>query len=214
MKRLASILLVLSLGLAAIAQDSAQSREILDKTYSGYMSSNGIKLSFKSYIDEVGATESDSQKGEAYIKGNKFRVEMDDINIWFDGTTQWVLLKDVDEVNISNPTKSELTSVSPLAMLGIYKDGYILKNPLSKTVNGLDVYQINMSPVAANSDIKEITLAIDKTKNRLVQVKLTMSNNLLYKIDITDYNDNFKYNDSEFVFNKNNYPGVEIVDLR
>lgn len=214
MKRLASILLVLSLTVAAFGQDSPQSRAILDKTHSGYMLSNGIKLSFTSSIGEAGANLFDSQKGEAFIKGNKFRLEMDEMDIWFDGTTQWVLLKDVDEVNISNPTESELASVSPLALLGIYREGYTLKAPVSKTVNGKNVNYIDMTPVAANSDIKAISVAVDKTNNRLVQVIMTMSNDILTKIDITDYNDNFKFNDSEFIFNKNNHPGVEIVDLR
>ena len=214
MKRLASILLVLSLTVAAFGQDSPQSRTILDKTHSGYMLSNGIKLSFTSSVGEAGANQFDAQKGEAFIKGNKFRLEMDEMNIWFDGTTQWVLLKDVDEVNISNPTESELASVSPLALLGIYREGYSLKAPVSKTVNGKNVNFIDMTPVAANSDIKAISVAVDKTNNRLVQVIMTMSNDILTKIDITDYNDNFKFNDSEFIFNKNNHPGVEIVDLR
>ena len=178
------------------------------------MLSNGIKLSFTSSVGEAGANQFDAQKGEAFIKGNKFRLEMDEMNIWFDGTTQWVLLKDVDEVNISNPTESELASVSPLALLGIYREGYSLKAPVSKTVNGKNVNFIDMTPVAANSDIKAISVAVDKTNNRLVQVIMTMSNDILTKIDITDYNDNFKFNDSEFIFNKNNHPGVEIVDLR
>ena len=34
------------------------------------------------------------------------------------------------------------------------------------------------------------------------------------KIDITDYNDNYKFSDSTFVFDKKQFPNVEIVDLR
>lgn len=214
MKKAVSIILALSLALTAIAQDSAQSRGILDKTHSDYMSSDGIKLSFTSTIGEIGSKELDTQKGEAFIKGNKFRLEMNEMDIWFDGTTQWVLLKNVKEVNISDPTESELTTVSPLALLGIYKEGYSLKAAVSKTVNNRNVYQIDMTPITTNNDIKSISVAIDKLNNQLVQVILTTSNNILTKIDITDYNDNFKFNDSEFIFNKNNHPGVEIIDLR
>ena len=139
---------------------------------------------------------------------------MDEMTVWFDGTTQWVLLNEVDEVNISNPTDSELASISPLALLKIYTDGYTLNAPVSNTVNNQNVYSINMLAVSANNDIKEISVAIDKTTNRLVQVILTTSNNLITKIDITNYNDNFKFNDTEFTFNRSDYPGVEIVDLR
>lgn len=214
MKRLASILFVLSLAVVVFAQDSAQSREILDKTYAGYMASEGINLSFTSGMGQVGDTNLYPQKGEAFIKGNKFRLEMDDMIIWFDGTTQWVLLKEVEEVNISNPTDSELASVSPLALLGIYKNGYSLNAPVSNTVNGLNLYYIDMTPAASNNDFKEISVAVDRTTNRLVQAILTTKNNLITKIDITNYSDNYNLSDSEFIFNRNDHPGVEIVDLR
>lgn len=214
MKRLASILLVLSVSLAAIAQDSPQSRAMLDKLYSAYMTSGGVKLTFTTSIGEAGAKVYESQKGDAFIKGIKFRLETNEMNIWFDGTTQWVLLKDVNEVNVSNPTESELATVSPLAMLGIYKNGYSLKAPVAKTVDNKKVQTIEMTPVSENRDIKSITVAIDVTKNQLVQIILITRNDLLTKIDIADYNDNFKFDDSEFIFSKSKHPGVEIVDLR
>ncbi len=214
MKRLTSILFILSLALIVVAQNSVESKEILDKTYAGYMASDGINLSFTSSMGQAGDTNLYPQTGEAFIKGDKFRLEMDEMTVWFDGTTQWVLLKEVEEVNISNPTDSELASISPLALLKIYTDGYTLNAPVSNTVNNQNVYSINMLAVSANNDIKEISVAIDKTTNRLVQVILTTTNNLITKINITNYNDNFKFNDTEFTFNRSDYPGVEIIDLR
>ena len=34
------------------------------------------------------------------------------------------------------------------------------------------------------------------------------------KIDLTDYNDNYKYSDNEFVFDKSEYMDTEVIDLR
>lgn len=214
MKRIIQIITLIFFTTSSSAQSSVEAINILDKAYSGYIASDGITLSFTSVTKEADGREYEPQKGKAFIRDNKFRVEMETMNIWFNGETQWVLLKDVQEVNISTPSVTELSAVSPLSLLGIYKEGYNLEPPVSKTLNGKNVYIIDMTPIASNSEIKAISAAVDKANHTLVQVVLTMSNNSQSMIEITDYNANFRYNATEFEFDKTKYPDVEIVDLR
>ena len=136
------------------------------------------------------------------------------MNIWFDGDTQWVLLKDLDEVNISNPTENELTSISPLALLGLYKEGFALKDPQTRNVNGTESFVIEMTPTNEKGDFKKISVIINKAHTRLLQANLTMQNNSINRIDIKSYNSNYKFGDSEFKFDKSKYPTVEVIDLR
>lgn len=214
MKKSILLISIFLLAFALFAQDSPDARKIVDRTYNKYISSEGIRLSFVFTTLDAEGTEYDSQKGVASIKGDKFHIEMENMDVWFDGKTQWVLMKGIDEVNISNPSERELAAISPLALLGIYKDGYILKAPLSKSINGKRVTQIEMNPVNGNREYKTISVFIDKSNDRLVQANFTMNNNMQTKIDITDYNDNYKFSDSTFVFDKKQFPNVEIVDLR
>ena len=214
MKKSILLISIFLLAFALFAQDSPDARKIVDRTYNKYISSEGIRLSFVFTTLDAEGTEYDSQKGVASIKGDKFHIEMENMDVWFDGKTQWVLMKGIDEVNISNPSERELAAISPLALLGIYKDGYILKAPLSKSINGKRVTQIEMNPVNGNRDYKTISVFIDKSNDRLIQANFTMNNNMQTKIDITDYNDNYKFSDSTFVFDKKQFPNVEIVDLR
>lgn len=214
MKKSILLISIFLLAFTLFAQDSPDARKIVDRTYNKYISSEGIRLSFVFTTLDAEGTEYDSQKGVASIKGDKFHIEMENMDVWFDGKTQWVLMKGIDEVNISNPSERELAAISPLALLGIYKDGYILKAPLSKSINGKRVTQIEMNPVNGNREYKTISVFIDKSNDRLVQANFTMNNNMQTKIDITDYNDNYKFSDSTFIFDKKQFPNVEIVDLR
>lgn len=214
MKKSIFTILTLLFTLGLFAQSSADSRKIIDKTYNDYISSDGIKLSFDLTNIDSNGEKYDSQKGVASIKGNKFHLKMDDMDVWFDGKTQWVLMKSINEVNISNPSESELASISPLALLGMYKDGYQLKAPQSKTLNSKSVNLIEMTPIDAKKDFKSISIYIDKTGGRLNQVNFTLKNNMQTKIDITDYNDNYKFSDNDFVFDKSQYKNTEIIDLR
>lgn len=206
---IASILFVF----LSFAQNSSEAKAILDKTYANYENSKGVKISF-SFSAVENSTVHQQQKGTAMVKGNKFKIEMSGIDTWFDGKTQWVLMKDFNEVNISEPTPEELASISPIALLNIYKTGFTLKAPKSQTIGNKDVAVIDMTPTGTKSDFKDISMAIDKSNFTIVQVLLTLKNGLRNKIDITEYNTNFNFNDSDFLFNRNKYPGVEIIDLR
>ena len=204
-------LFTLSVG---FAQPDANARNILDKAYSAYENSNGTKMTFNIITTDENGTEYQPQKGTARIKGNKFKIEMPAIDTWFDGKTQWVLMKDLNEVNISHPSNEEIASISPLALLSMYKTGFTLDTPASEIINGKNAFIINMSPTASKSDFKKISVGIDKKTNTVLQVDITLKNGMRNKISINDYNTNYNFPDTEFIFNRDDHKGVEIVDLR
>lgn len=195
-------------------QPSAEAKAMLDKTYSSYEASKGIRLTFRAATLGSDDSEQAAMEGTAFIKGDKFRLESDQMDVWFDGSTQWVLMKEVNEVNISSPTQDELTAISPLALLGIYRNGYILTAPVSKTIHNRQVQLIRMVPATGNLEYKEVEAAIDQKSHTLVQVTLTMRNGTKQRIDISGYNANHNFTDGVFRFDKNGYPNVEIIDLR
>lgn len=199
---------------AGFAQPAVNARNILDKAYSAYENSNGIKMAFNITSTDENGTVYQSQKGTARVKGNKFKIETSTIDTWFDGKTQWVLMKELNEVNISHPSNEEVASISPLALLSMYKTGFTLDAPASEIINGKNAFVINLSPTGSKSDFKKISVGIDKKTNSVLQVDITLKNGMRNKIDINDYNTNYNFTDTEFIFNKDHHKGVEVVDLR
>ncbi|MFA6701055.1 MAG: LolA-like putative outer membrane lipoprotein chaperone [Dysgonamonadaceae bacterium] len=214
MKKIIIIALTLIMSsFIAFGQSSTEAKSILDKTYNAYLKSNGIQLNFDIVTTDSKGNNTYNEKGVAKIKGNSFTLNTDNVNAWFNGTTQWWMFKESNEVNISNPSNQDLTA-SPTGWLSLYKTGFTLKKPVIKTINGKNAYVINMTPNTQNSDFKEATLAVDKNNNTLLQIVLKLKDNSVAKINISNYNSNYKFNDSTFIFNKSDYPGVEIIDLR
>ena len=195
-------------------QPSTEAKTLLDKTYASFQASKGIRLTFRAATLDSDDSELTAMEGTAFIKADKFRLETDQMDVWFDGSTQWVFMKEVNEVNISSPTRDEITAVSPLALLGIYRNGYILTAPVNKHINNKQVKSISMVPTVGNMEYKEVVAVIDQKSHTLVQVTLTMRNGTKQRIDISDYNANHNFSDGEFRFDKNSYPNVEIIDLR
>ena len=214
MKKIAILLTAILFAGILSAQNSTQSRAILDKASSTYEKSNGVSFTFSFTTIEANGQSYPSQSGKARAKHNKFKLEMPDMETWFDGKTQWVWIKSTNEVNVSTPSNSEIAAISPLALLNIYKSGFSLQEPISKKVNGKDVFVIQLTPTGKQGDFKQIEVAIDRKTNSIVQVKTLLKNNQKNIIDINDYNTNYHFDDSIFVFNSALHPEAEIVDLR
>lgn len=208
-------LLLLSASCGLFAQrSSAEATKILDKAYESYKKSSGIKLSFTMKSVASNGFIDDTQRGTALIKGNKFHISLPNMNVWFDGTTQWVWIGDANEVNISNPGKDEVAAISPLALISMYKDGYVLEAPQSKRINGKDAYRIGLNPSESSADFKKIWVAISKKDDSIVQVAFTLKNGTKTTIDILKYQSRLHFSDADFLFNAAQYPDVDIVDLR
>lgn len=214
MKKIAILLTAILFAGILSAQNSTQSRTILDKAFAAYEKSKGVSFTFRITTIEANGQSYPSQSGKAMAKHNKFKLEMPDMETWFDGKTQWVWIKSTNEVNVSAPSSNEIASISPLALLNIYKSGFSLQDPISKKVNGKDVFVIQLTPTGKQGDFKQIEVAIDRKTNSIVQVKTLLKNNLKNVIDINNYNTNYHFDDSIFVFNSSLHPEAEIVDLR
>ena len=214
MKKISLLITAILFTAAVSAQNSARARAILDNARTTYEQSNGVSFNFRIVTGDANGKSYPAQSGKAMAKRNKFKLEMPDAETWFDGRTQWVWVKSTNEVNLSQPTNEELTSISPTVLLNIYKNGFTLADPVSKTINGKNTSVIKLTPTSSRSDFKQIAIAIDTKNNAVVQIQTWMKNNTRNIIDITNYNTNNNFPDSMFVFDKSKHPGIEIIDLR
>ncbi|MDD2475777.1 MAG: LolA-like putative outer membrane lipoprotein chaperone [Dysgonamonadaceae bacterium] len=206
-----SALFILTL---SYGQSSTESKAILDKANQLFEQSEGVKLTFILNTEESDGTTYEPQSGTALVKGDKFQLDIPYATTWFDGKTQWVLLKDANEVNISNPTPQEIASISPLALLNMYKTDYTLKQPINKTINNKAVVQIEMTPNNKTQEFKNITITIDKKTNGVVQINFTTNNGIKNSLTLSEYNTNYRFSNDIFTFDKSKHPDVEIIDLR
>ena len=82
-------------------------KEVLDKTAATVSNKGGAQANFTISGKSMNAS------GTIAIKGKKFHATTAQATIWFDGKTQWTYMKNNDEVNISNPTESQLAAINP-----------------------------------------------------------------------------------------------------
>ena len=200
MGRLFSFVFALSmlLGGSAMAQTA---RSVLDKTAAVLGNKGGVSARFTISGGQGGTT-----SGSIYVKGRKFHATVPVATVWFDGRTQWTYMKRNNEVNVNNPSESELQAINPYNFINIYKSGYTY----SMATSGGN-YTVHLKASASRS-IKEMYVVVDKKSYVPSQIRMLRSGKWT-TINVT----NFKkatLNDSMFRFNSRDYPSAEVIDLR
>ena len=197
------------LALTAQAGFSQNTSSIIEKALNNYKTSNGVKANLK--INAQQATgNTDTFDATLQMNGDKFMLSTPQTDTWYDGTTQWVLLKNNDEVNITTPQGDELDLINPIRLLSSYSQNYTV-DYLGKKGNNIEI--IKLTP-KAKSQLKNITITFDVTTNQISTLQVVDKNNVKIDILVNSWQTQQKQPESAFRFIDSNYPDIEIIDLR
>lgn len=198
---------------SAKCQLQMEASKVLDKTAEAFIAQNGIKADFKANYYTDGEIEGSAQ-GTICIQGKKLYVSTPEIITWFDGETQWSYVIENEEVNISTPTAEEQQTMNPYYFLNLYNDGYKFKIE-ETTLRGKDCYEITLTAKAKDKTPHDIILNIDMTDFSPMCIRTRMKKkNKWTRISIYNYEGGKSFPSYFFEFNQDNYPDVEIIDLR
>lgn len=204
------IISVLSLS----AQHNPKAVAALDLAHEAFNRAGGITADFTVNISNKKSKQSDSYNGKVWMKGRKFKYSSPDAEMWFDGRNQWVMNNGTDEVNLSNPSESELEAINPSVLFQIYNKGYVCKYAGEKSVKGKMIETVDLIPSKTKTDVSRITVQIDKKSHTLVSIFIQNKNQINQQILIQNYRSGLSHPDNLFVFNKKQYPKAEVIDLR
>lgn len=193
------------------SQSDQQALKILDRFSSVASASPSVSIKFHLITINQMEKINDTVKGSVILSKDQYKLEMPDNITWFNGTAIWNYLKAEKEVTITKPDKKDDSFMSrPSALFSMYKKGYksrlIEENAVTSVV---DLY-----PEDLKSDLVRIRLSIRKTGYDLVGVEYKRKDGLTVYLVVDEYNLKTKPDPSTFVFNANNFKGVEIIDMR
>jgi outer membrane lipoprotein-sorting protein len=214
MKKLGIVLLVLFIGLnQSFAQDKAKAKQLLDEVSNKMTSYNTLYIEFKNVLENQEEQIRQETKGNASLKGEKYTVNFLGTTTIFDGTKNYLINPEDEEVNISNPEDND--EITPAKFFSFYKEGYDYSWDILQNVNGRKIQFVKLMPIASDSEMKYVLLGVDnKTKNiyKLIQVGKNGSN---YTLTITKFKPNLELPNKIFEFNKSKYEseGYIINDL-
>jgi len=207
----------------AFAQKDVDARKILNQVSKKYRSYDVIKTDFTFTYENQQAGTKDTQTGTmiSRAKANKYKVTIYnpenklavDEEIISDGKSQWTYVKKNKEVELADVDNSS-ESLNPAQIFTVYEKGYKYIYDGDAKVDGKLCQVIDLTPEDEKKPFFKIRLSIDKAKKQIFSAMIFDKNGSRYNYIIRTFTPNVKVPESTFTFDKKNYPGAELVDLR
>lgn len=195
--------------LSGMAQQDAEAKRILDRMSRTIKQAKGMDIHF-TLTNYLHGTPQSSMQGNICLQTDRFRLTTPEMITWFDGKTQWSYLTINEEVNISNPEKEELQTINPLAIIGLYKQGYHYQ--LAQTTEKL--YEIVLTAENEERQLSDLTLYVDRKTFLPHSVKVREAGKGYNLITIDQLKTGMNWENSFFTFDSQQYPHAEVIDLR
>ena len=215
MKRLLSFgIFLLSLNFISYSQYDEKALTILDAMSAKYKSFTAFKASIVYSLVNESEGVNENFTGVITIKGDKFRLVMDEQTVVNDGTTIWTYLPDVNEVNIDNYDRDS-GDISPSEIYTAYRSGYKYLF-LEEISMGSNVYEvIDLVPEdSKNNQFYKVRMEISKMDKTLKSWTMFDKSGNSYKYSITEFDPSLNPSDSYFVFDVTKFKDIEVIDLR
>ncbi len=197
--------------ITAEAQDKKAS-VILDNLKEKTQSYKTIKIIFTYSLDNENEDIHESFDGELLLKGNKYRLNIAGQEVICDGESTWTYIQDAEEIQI-NSIEDDDEALTPNNLFTSYYDNYKSKFNKEYEENGRTIQVIDLTPLEGKSYSK-IQLLLIKETLHFDSFIIYDKNGNLFTYKVIEFIPNMVIDDKIFVFNVEDYPDVEVIDMR
>lgn len=200
----------------AESQVDEEAKAILDKVSTIYEKYETIKSGFEMVVELAESDEEEKQQGTFYLKGDSYKIVLDDTEIITDAVTQWTYMKEVEELQISDYEPEE-NGITPSEIFSIYKKDYTYFYSGKEDMDKIAYHTIDLTPQDKEQPYFKIRLWINVGDNHIEQAKVFDKNGNRYIYKISDFEPNVALEPNFFSFDVKKYENseeIEIIDLR
>ena len=210
MKSLLSIL-ILIWPLILKGQNDPEAIKVLDNFSATALSAPSVSLKFKLIsIDQVNGTK-DTIDGALLMAKDKYKLELPDNIVWFNGSVSWSYLIAEKEVTITRPDKKDDSFMSrPSSIFTLYKKGYKARLVQDNTTS----YIIDLYPEDLKSELVRIRLIITKKTSSLSAAEYKRKDGTSVFLAVDNFDLSKKPDAGLFTFDNKQYSGVDVIDMR
>ncbi|MBM78096.1 MAG: hypothetical protein CL846_06405 [Crocinitomicaceae bacterium] len=160
----------------------------------------------------------ESQNGFAFLKGEKFYYKTkgtdDSSEVICNGNTIWTHMFEDQECYIDNLEDID-NAINPKEIFTIWKSGFNYKYVDVKTIENQNIHTIKMFPSdPSKSKYHTVLLKVNENKKQIKSAIIKTKNGIIIQFDIKGLKSNPTLNDNIFVWSKDKYPNVDIIDNR
>ena len=213
MKKSIFIFIGIIVGKVALAQYDPKALEVLEAMGKKYKAYSSFEVDFTQALTNESAGVKEEIKGKITVKGDKYKLELVEQQVYNNGTTVWTYLPTSKEVNVDNfdPKSDDL---NPSKIFEIYKKGFKYLLLGDKNEGGVLCDEVDLVPEKKDAQYFKIKMMISKKDKSVQSWTMFDRSGNRYRNTITKFVPNIKVDDNFFAFDPKKFPGVEVIDLR
>lgn len=188
--------------------------KILDEVGQRYKKMAGFSADFSHDSENNAGDVKSTRNGKIMVNGNKYRLSSGNITLICDGKVVWSADKKSKEVTISD-YEPEPDDITPERIYTFYQKGYkymFMGEVKTKT----SIWQtLDLEPENIQKEVSKIRLFVDK-KNRSITkwILFERGSNDREVFEVKKFAALTKVDAAQFSWNKSEFPGYKVVDLR
>jgi len=195
------------------AQSDEKAEALAQEVLKNVKSYDNIKIDFSYALENIAEQIKEETRGEVFVKGDKYRLNLMGNTRIFDGTKLYTIIPADEEVNISSVEDEDSNAITPSKMLTFFEDGYVYKWDIIQNQRGREIQYIKLIPIDTDADYDNILLGIDKYTKNISNLIYTMDNGTRTEIKITAFKPNEDLSENVFKFDKTKYQDYYINEL-
>lgn len=220
-KHLYLLFLIGLLPFFSLAQDAKKGMNVkekaevlLDRVKSKYNGAESIRVDFTFMLENKKQDNfKEVREGTAFLKNEKFRLNLGNNLIICNNNTVWTYLKEAGEVQV-NPYKPDQMKINPSKMFTLYEEGFLYAYKGDKEVDGTPYYQVELTPENKEKSYYKIRLLLNKDTYQIRRTKVFEKDGSIYTFKFSNYTLNKELSPKKFTFDKKAHPDVTVIDLR
>ena len=211
MKKAIIIFFSLLVSFTAFPQ-SKKAKAIIEEITEKTQSYKSVEFEFTFTYEDPSGGEDISESGKLIISGDKYILDIEGQKVICNGETIWTYIEDAWEVQI-NTIEEDDESITPSKLLTTYNEEYKARLLKEFTKDGVQYQKIELKPQEGKKWIKlEVIINADKKQFSEISIFDKNGGKIHYKIDACTPDINIT--DDDFTFKTEDYPDVEVVDMR
>lgn len=203
MKKILPIFLML-LATAAMAQNSAKAKSLLDEVYTKVKSYDNIYVDFKYVLNNTEANINQETRGDVTMQGDKYLFNYLGSQQLYDGSKVYTIVPENEEVTIEDRSEEDNT-ITPSKMLTFYKQGHNYEWDVLQNVQGRKIQFVKLVPINSNSEIASILLGVDVETKHIYKLIETGKNGTKTTITVNSFKTDQPLSKTLFTFDENKY---------
>lgn len=205
MKKLVLLLSITLLSLTSFAQNSKAAKSLLDEVAAKVEGYSNIYLEFNHRLDNADADVHQETMGSVTLKGDLYHLNYMGTEQIYDGNKTYLIIHEDEEVIIQKHQNNDDDNLTPSKMFSFYKSGFNYEMGELKTIKGIKIQYVKLTPIDSNSEISNVQVGVDIKTKHIYNIIETGENNTITTLEVRSIKTNQPISEKLFIFDKATY---------